>query len=769
MTKSESRSMADAEKKIKAPTKKPSSNAYAEKFAKLGLNSSIDFILHLPIRYEDETQITDIAALQNGMTQQIEAVVSHHEIMYRPRRQLRITLQDEMGNQLFLRFVNFYGSQIKQFAVGQRIRALGEVRQGFSGLEMVHPKYRLVTVGSPLAQALTPVYSTTAGLGQSTLRRAIDQAFKQADLSETVPANLLQPAIQHLNLPNFADAIKQVHYPTADSDQNALITHQHAAWQRIKFDELLAQQLSLAKARAMRRQKMAPLMPAPKTTIALPNQLIESLPFQLTIAQNKVVKEIANDLARCQPMQRLLQGDVGCGKTIVAAIAAAQAIDAGLQVALMAPTELLVEQHANKMADWFSPFGIQVAVLSASLSASEKRKTRQGIADGCVQLVVGTHAVIQSSVNFAKLGLLIIDEQHRFGVEQRLALRNKAVPIDMSKNSSEINVDNQLNQAVVDDNLSSQTNQQAIDFQQASANNDIACHLSNDKNNSILLSNRDEQRKWEPHQLMMSATPIPRTLAMSYFADLDVSTIDMLPPGRSEISTKLINNDRRLEVIRRMHVAAQAGEQVYWVCPLIEESEVLQLQTVIDTWQALNAELPDLTVALLHGKLNASEKLNVMQAFKKGEIHVLVTTTVIEVGVDVPNASLMIIDHAERFGLAQLHQLRGRVGRGSKASVCVLLYETPLAMNAKERLKVMRDCQDGFEIAKRDLEIRGPGDFLGARQSGAVLLRFADLQKDEDLVDAAQKLAQSLLMNHSDVVSKHLARWLKKGEQFMSV
>jgi ATP-dependent DNA helicase RecG len=509
-------------------------------------------------------------------------------------------------------------------------------------------------------------------------------------------------------VPALLDALKTLHHPHADSDENALIDGTHPAWTRIKFEELLAQQLSLKRAHEERRTRAAPVMPrlsnAPESLVS---RFLQTLPFKLTGAQERVCAEISGELMLPHPMQRLLQGDVGSGKTIVAALAAAQAIDAGYQAALMAPTEILAEQHARKLRGWLEPLGVTVAWLAGSLKAKEKRAALEAASSGAAQLVIGTHAIIQDAVEFARLGFVIVDEQHRFGVAQRLALRAKA-------------------------------------------------HKA-----------AEGVHNFQPHQLMMSATPIPRTLAMTYYADLDVSTIDELPPGRTPILTKLVADNRREEVIARVREAALTGRQVYWVCPLIEESETLQLQTAVETYETLVAALPELRIGLVHGRLPPAEKAAVMDAFTRAEIQLLVATTVIEVGVDVPNASLMVIEHAERFGLAQLHQLRGRVGRGSAASVCVLMYAGPLSQTARARLQTMRETTDGFEIARRDLEIRGPGEFLGARQSGAAMLRFASLENDGWLIEPARAAADQMLAQFPEAVTNHLARWLGAREQYL--
>ncbi|MEH6437188.1 ATP-dependent DNA helicase RecG [Massilia sp. DD77] len=669
------------------------------KLARLGLRTDMDLVLHLPMRYEDETKIVTIreACMRGLQTWQVEGLVVNNEISYKPRRQLLVTIQDDSGD-LLLRFMNFYGSQVKQLAEGVRVRARGELKHGFFGAEMVHPTYKVVNEGAPLPTSLTPVYPSGEALSQTILRRAIADAMRRIDWHDTVPEAIRA----RLRLMDFAPAVKLLHYPPKDADEHALIERSHPAWERMKFDELLAQQLSLKRAQQARREKGAPHL---RAVGALSEAFLQALPFQLTNAQQRVVKEIRADLREGYPMQRLLQGDVGSGKTVVSALAAAQAIDSGYQAALMAPTEILAEQHFRKIASWMEPLGVKVAWLTGSLKKKEKTAANELIESGEARLVIGTHALIQDTVQFAKLGLVIVDEQHRFGVGQRLTLRNKG-----------------------SDGL-------------------------------------------VPHQLMMSATPIPRTLAMTYYADLEVSVIDELPPGRSPIVTRAIDQNRRDEVIERVHAAALEGRQVYWVCPLIEESEALQLQTATETYETLAEALPDLQVGLVHGRMKPLEKQTVMDAFSAGEVHVLVATTVIEVGVDVPNASLMVIEHAERFGLSQLHQLRGRVGRGSAASVCLLLYQSPLGQVAKQRLMTMRETTDGFEIARRDLEIRGPGEFLGARQSGQAMLRFADLETDQWLVERARDVAQHLLQHETPenmaIVDAHLTRWLGGREEFL--
>ncbi len=688
------------------PTPQTRAGKINEKLAKLGLRSDIDLVLHLPMRYEDETQIVPIReAAMMSQAAQVEGVVTACEVQYRPRRQLVVTIADDTS-QLTMRFLNFYGSQTKQLAEGTRVRARGDVRHGFFGPEMVHPAYKVILEGAPLPTVLTPVYPAGEGLPQGVLRKMIGDALARISWHDTLPEQLRTT----LQLWPFEASVRLLHNPARDVDEGALEDRSHPAWVRMKFDELLTQQLSLKRAQAARRAKNAASLPR---VGKISSDLLAALPFKLTKAQARVLEEIRRDLRAAFPMQRLLQGDVGSGKTVVAALAAAQAIDSGFQATLMAPTEILADQHFRKIAAWMEPLGVKVAWLTGSLKKKEKLAAQAQIESGEAQLVIGTHALIQEAVQFPRLGLVIVDEQHRFGVGQRLALRNKGIDND------------------------------------STTMGDISATV--------------------PHQLMMSATPIPRTLAMTYYADLEVSVIDELPPGRTPIATRVIDQDRRDEVIARVHAAAAEGRQVYWVCPLIEESEALQLQTATDTHAMLAEALPDLEVGLVHGRLKPGEKQRVMEAFAQRDIHVLVATTVIEVGVDVPNASLMVIEHAERFGLSQLHQLRGRVGRGAAASACLLLYQAPLGPVARQRLRTMRETSDGFEIARTDLHIRGPGEFLGARQSGQALLRFADLETDQWLVELARDTAQSLLRDDLATVESHLARWLGSREDFLKV
>jgi ATP-dependent DNA helicase RecG len=682
---------------------------------KLGLVRDIDLALHLPLRYEDETRIVCLRDAREGDEVQIEAVVTANEVNFRPRRQLLVTV-DDGSDTCTLRFFNFYPSQQKALAVGTRVRARGEVRGGFSGRTMMHPVVR--AAAGALPDALTPVYPTVAGLPQAYLRRAVATALERADLSETLPAAISD---RNAGVPawDLRRSLTFLHRPTPEVSIAELEARSHPAWQRLKAEELLAQQLSQLQAKRERDRLRAPSLCAHPG--GLHERLLAALPFGLTGAQRSVGEEIACDLARAVPMHRLLQGDVGSGKTVVAALAAAIAIDAGWQCALMAPTEILAEQHFNKLIGWLEPLGIQVARLSGSQKKKERREMLERIESGAAALVVGTHAVIQEQVKFRHLALAIIDEQHRFGVAQRLALRGK-MGVDAAARAL-----------------------------------DEAMHGSSERADMPAPA-------MEPHLLMMSATPIPRTLAMSYYADLDVSTLDELPPGRTPVVTKVVSDRRRDEVIERIRAQLAQERQVYWVCALIEESEALDLSNATATHAELSLALPGILVGLLHSRMAPAEKKAVMDLFKEGLVGVLVSTTVIEVGVDVPNASLMVIEHAERFGLSQLHQLRGRVGRGAAASACVLMYSQPeggrLGEASRERLRAMAETHDGFEIARRDLEIRGPGEFLGARQSGAALLRFADLATDADLLEWARALAPQLLDQHPALAQRHVERWL---------
>jgi len=677
-------------------------NALQKALHKMGLVRDIDLALHLPLRYEDETRITPLAQACAGSMVQIEASVTHSELRSGAARMLKVRVDDGTA-ECTLTFFRFHPAQQKMMAVGARLRIYGELKHDNWGRQMLHPTVRVAR--GPLPKALTPVYPSVAIVPQAYIRRAVASALQRAQLSETLPEPPPLPQAMTLR-----EALHCLHHPAPDVALSALQAQTHPAWQRLKAEELLAQQLSQYQARYTRARLQAPRLPPPARAAGLTQQFCASLPFALTKAQQRVADEIRADMQRTTPMHRLLQGDVGAGKTVVAALAALNCIEAGWQCALMAPTEILAAQHFGKLVDWLqsllAPLGKSVAWLAGAQKKKERAAMLAQVASGEAALVVGTHAVIQAQVQFHKLALAVIDEQHRFGVAQRLALRQK-----------------------------------------------MAAH------------------KAEPHVLMMSATPIPRTLAMSYYADLDVSTLDELPPGRTPPVTRVLADSRRAEVIARIAAQVRCGRQVYWVCPLIAESEALDLSNATATHAQLCAQLPGVRVGLLHSRLGAAEKNAVMAQFAGGHLGVLVATTVIEVGVDVPNASLMVIEHAERFGLSQLHQLRGRVGRGTDASACVLLYSVgengQLGETAKERLRAMRETSDGFEIARRDLRIRGPGEFLGARQSGAVMLRFADLEQDGALLHWARALAPRMLAEHPDLAQRHMRRWLGDKAEFL--
>jgi ATP-dependent DNA helicase RecG len=668
------------------------------RLAKLGIASAFDLVLHLPLRYDDETRLYPINAAPAAHPVLVQGKVVECDVKYRPKRQLVCHIEDGSGV-LTLRFFNFYTSQLKQLAPGTLVRAYGEIRHGFFGAEMVHPRYRVVHGDTPVPPSLTPVYPTTAGLAQEALRRLIARALTECDLSDTLPDGFLAPR----KLPRFPEAVRYLHNPPPRAPQEALMARGHPAWRRIKFDELLAQQLSMRLHYKRRRAAGAPTL---KLLGTLTRPLLERLPFKLTRAQRRALTQLQQDLARPYPMQRLLQGDVGSGKTVVAALAALQCMENDFQVAVMAPTEILAEQHFHKFASWVPRAADDLVWLSGSLRKKEKEQALARVASGKAKIAVGTHALFQEEVRFHRLGLAIVDEQHRFGVHQRLALRMKGARADEGM---------------------------------------------------------------QAHQLMMSATPIPRTLAMSYYADLDVSVIDEMPPGRTPVATRLVSEARRNEVIHRVRDACMAGSQAYWVCPLIEDSEALQLKTALETYETVQRTFPELKVGLVHGRLKPDEKSAVMQAFQQGEIQLLVATTVIEVGVDVANATLMVIEHAERMGLSQMHQLRGRVGRGSERSTCILLYQNPLTAAARERLKIIYENQDGFEIARHDLRLRGPGELLGARQSGVPMLRFADLDADVDLLEAARDAAEALARDNALAVHAHLARWLGERHELLKV
>lgn len=668
-----------------------------ERLARLGLVTSWDYVLHLPIRYEDKTAITPIGELREGVAAQIEGQVVSRKVT--PNR-LSAVLSDGTG-ELRVTLLRYFSP--RQFEEGKSYRLWGEAKPawgGAAGLEMLHPKVlRPLKPGEALPETLTPVYPASDEVGQTPIRNRVDKALFDADLNDPIPT----PIRKRLALPKLRDALHFLHHPPAGTTPEELDPATSPAWRRLKFGELLAQQTSLLNAKAERAKQQAPALLA-RAQGSLTEKLMAGLPFELTAAQHRVWTEVARDLSRTTPMSRLVQGDVGSGKTVVAALAAARAIEGGHQAALMAPTEILAEQHCRSLSRWLTPLGVKVVWLAGSLKASDKQAAIRALALGEAQLAVGTHALIQEGVEFKALGLAIIDEQHRFGVAQRLAL-GKGKGKDKSKGGL------------------------------------------------------------APHLLMLSATPIPRTLAMSYFADFDVSVIDELPPGRVPVSTRILSASRKAELVASLKKELASGRQAYWVCPLIEESDVLALASAKKTFEELRAALPAVTVGLMHGALPADEKERVMRDFASGRIGLLVATTVIEVGVDVPNATIMVIEHAERFGLAQLHQLRGRTGRGAMKSWCFLLYGDPLSEAGKERLKAIRSTTDGFEIARLDLQIRGPGELLGERQAGAPLLRFADLATDQALISEARQAAIEWLASDPEAALRHAQRWYPQAPE----
>lgn len=675
----------------------------AENLEKLGIEKVQDLLFHLPLRYQDRTQVYPIGATDHGQEVLVEGDVEHSEIVYRGRRMMICTISDGTG-MLTLRFFHFSKAQQTALSRGTRVSAFGEVRIGKTTREMVHPEYKILTSDASLnlTDALTPIYPATKGLQQRSLLRLAGQALAQLDgLADLIPAALSD----RYKLTDLKVALKTLHQPTADIAVLDLHIRNHPAQQRLIFEELLAHHLSLRKLREQQKQALSfPF--AIQTTYF--KRLTASLPFTLTNAQNHVIAEINRDLSQTWPMSRLVQGDVGSGKTLVAAATALTAIEAGYQVALMAPTEILAGQHLKSFSEWFTPLGLNVTLISGKLKVADKRQALAEASNGECHIVIGTHALFQNDVHFQKLGLIIIDEQHRFGVHQRMTLRDKG--------------------------------------KESSGNNETF-----------------------PHQLVMTATPIPRTLAMTTYADMDYSVIDELPPGRTPVKTVVISNARRGEIIQRINAVCEDGAQVYWVCTLIEESEALQCQNAEETWELLKNSLPDLNIGMIHGRMKSTEKEEIMAEFKAGKVNLLVATTVIEVGVDVPNASLMVIENSERLGLAQLHQLRGRVGRGSKASSCVLMYQTPLSQNGKKRLEALRNSNDGFEIAKIDLEIRGPGEVFGTRQTGELQFRIANLMEDQFLLPKVQEAAQVIMEQYPENIEPLIERWIKHAEDYAAV
>ena len=666
--------------------------AVAQTLARLGLERVQDLWFHLPLRYEDRTRITAIGDLRVGDRVQTVGFVDTVEAVYRGRPQLKVTICDAANDLLLLRFFHFHRAQVEQLKRGARLLCYGEVRRVGHNLEMVHPQYQRVDGDDALVleDRLTPIYPTTEGMGPKRLAGVIQKSL--ALLPDDAALELIPAALcREYGLSSLREALLLVHRPPPEVAVAQLLAGHHPAQQRLAFEELLTQHLSLKRMRAAVRMRRSPVLVEHGD---LHQRLIDALPFRLTGAQARVVKEVGADLARSKPMLRLVQGDVGSGKTVVAALAALAAVEAGHQVALMAPTELLAEQHLRLFRLWLEPLGVVVEWLAGKVQGKARKQALQRVADGA-SVVVGTHALMQEGVSFARLGLVIVDEQHRFGVHQRLALRDKGL-----------------------------------------------------------------EGEQVPHQLVLTATPIPRTLAMSAYADLDVSSIDELPPGRTPVQTIAISNARRYDVIERIHAACGEGRQAYWVCTLIEESEQLRAQAAEVAHAELVAVLEGFQVGLIHGRMKPKEKQAVMDAFKAGELAVLVATTVIEVGVDVPNASLMVIENSERLGLAQLHQLRGRVGRGAVASNCVLLYQPPLGQLARERLQVMRDTNDGFRIAEKDLELRGPGEVLGTRQTGQLSFRIADLARDGHLLPAVQTIGEEMLKRHGAEAERLIERWI---------
>jgi ATP-dependent DNA helicase RecG len=664
--------------------------------AKLGITRVQDLWFHLPRQYEDRTRITAIRDLRIGEAAQVEGAIEAVETGFRYRAQLRVAVTDDSQSTLVLRFFHFRRAQVERLMPGTRLRCYGEVRHGTHGPEMVHPQYQIVHAASAVEERLTPVYPATEGLGQQRLRALIAKAL--ARLPDEAKLELIPDALREsLHLLSLHDALLTVHRPPPDTDLDALMRGVHPAQQRLAFEELLTHHLSLKRLRAQVRKHGAPAL---YEDMALRKRFIDALPFALTRAQRRVAAEVAGDLARDTPMLRLVQGDVGSGKTVIAALAALSAIANEHQVALMAPTELLAEQHLRSFREWFAPLGIDVIWLAGKVQGRARQAALASVASSA-PIVIGTHALMQEGVAFKRLGLAIVDEQHRFGVQQRMALRDKGADAESF-----------------------------------------------------------------PHQLVLTATPIPRTLAMSVYADLDISALDELPPGRTPVQTVAVSNTRRHEVIERIRAACAEGRQAYWVCTIIEESEQLIAQAAEVTHAELSNVLPQLKIGLLHGRMKPPEKQATMDAFKAGELALLVATTVIEVGVDVPNASLMVVENAERLGLAQLHQLRGRVGRGSIASTCVLLYQPPLSALAKQRLEVMRQTNDGFVIAEKDLQLRGPGELLGTRQTGALGFRIADLVRDAHLLPAVQRVGAAMLDEHPQLAARLVARWIGGAARF---
>tara|TARA_R110002072_G_scaffold269868_3_gene429600 strand:- start:152177 stop:154303 length:2127 start_codon:yes stop_codon:yes gene_type:complete len=685
-----------------------------ERLAALHIKSVQDLLFHLPMRYQDRTRVAQLGRVRLGQDVMLEADILSTDIEFGRRRSLVCRIKDSTG-MISLRFFHFSAAQKNLLSPGNRIRCFGEIRSGKTGYEIYHPEYQVLQPGvtAPLADSLTPIYPATEGLQQVRLRALIDQALammlNQSTLVDWLPDNVLRS----YRFPALPDALQYLHHPPTSAPVQQLLNGQHPAQQRLAFEELLSHRLCLRRLRQQSARQCAPVLGKPNESDSdaangladsLQQKFLKQLPFALTNAQARVTREIRQDLSHTEPMLRLLQGDVGSGKTVVAALAAMQTVDGGYQAAIMAPTEILAEQHFINFSAWLLPLGLRIGWLSGKVKGKQRQQTLAELASGDIDIAIGTHALFQDEVQFNRLGLVIIDEQHRFGVHQRLALREKG-----------------------------------------------------------------NDGRTIPHQLVMTATPIPRTLAMSAYADLDCSIIDELPPGRTPVNTVIISNSRRDDVVARIHEACRSGSQAYWVCTLIEESEALQCQAAEVTWQTLQEQLPDLAVGLIHGRMKPAEKTSVMDAFKQGHLQLLVATTVIEVGVDVPNASLMIIENPERLGLAQLHQLRGRVGRGAKASHCLLLYQPPLSLQGKQRLGIMRDSSDGFYIAEQDLALRGPGQVLGTQQTGLMSFRIADLSRDADLLDSVKSVADLIEQTHPTHIAPLVNRWLGDRELYGNV
>ena len=676
--------------------------ALAARLANLGVTTIQDLLFLLPLRYEDRTQVTPIGAVRVGERAVVEGEVLLAEVAFRGRRQLLCRIADRSGS-LTLRFFHFSNAQQQALTRGVRLRCFGEIRRGLAGPEIIHPEYRRVAsdAATDVEEALTPIYPLTEGVQQGRVRQLTSAALREAQtgsVREWLPEAIIRP----LRLPPLQEALEYIHRPPPDADVALLASGRHPVQRRLAFEELLAHQLSL---RLLRREiQRDPGWKLERGSGALVARLLQTLPFTPTNAQTRVWREIEQDLAQSNPMLRLVQGDVGCGKTLVAAFAALRAVECGFQAAVMAPTELLAEQHARNFTAWLAPLEVNLALITGRRTGAARTRALADLACGSAQIAIGTHALFQEGVEFHRLGLAIVDEQHRFGVHQRLLLREKGLAAGRY-----------------------------------------------------------------PHQLILTATPIPRTLAMTAYADLDVSIIDELPPGRTPVRTVALPENRRDEVVMRIRDACRQRRQAYWVCPLIEESDQLSAQAAEETAAALAEALSELKVALVHGRMSGREKDAVMTRFKEGAIDLLVATTVIEVGVDAPNASLMVIENAERMGLAQLHQLRGRVGRGAAESTCVLLYRAPLTEIARERLAVMRATSDGFEISRRDLELRGPGELLGTRQTGLMQMRVADLVRDADLLPTVQQAAELMLRDNEANIAPLLRRWIGRGEQFGKV